>query len=95
LFAFTIPPLRERREDVRLLVNYFLKKFARDQQTQPKSVSTSVIKNPGALSLAGQRARNWRTWFAAPLVVSKGDAILLSELPPEIASQAQLLLLAL
>ena len=23
-----IPPLRERREDVRLLVNYFLKKFA-------------------------------------------------------------------
>src|SRR5438445_3911887 len=27
-----IPALRERREDSRLLVNYFLKKFARDQQ---------------------------------------------------------------
>src|SRR6185295_10753123 len=35
-----IPPLRERREDVRLLVNYFLKKFARDQQTAPKSISS-------------------------------------------------------
>src|SRR5205814_1161587 len=39
-----IPPLRERREDVRLLVNYFLKKFARDQEGAPKSISTGVIK---------------------------------------------------
>src|SRR5271168_3572843 len=27
-----IPPLRDRREDIPLLVNYFLKKFAREQQ---------------------------------------------------------------
>src|SRR5205085_11397472 len=39
-----IPPLRERREDVRLLVNYFLKKFARDQKNAPKSISSGVIK---------------------------------------------------
>src|ERR1044071_9203378 len=39
-----IPPLRERREDVRLLVNYFLNKFAHEQQSQPKSVSGGVIK---------------------------------------------------
>src|SRR5260370_4316086 len=39
-----IPPLRERREDVRLLVNYFLKKFARDQESAPKSISNGVIK---------------------------------------------------
>src|ERR1043166_514226 len=39
-----IPPLRERRDDVRLLVNYFLKKFARDQETAPKSISAGVIK---------------------------------------------------
>src|SRR3954469_19247192 len=35
-----VPALRERREDIRLLVNYFLKKFARDQETAPKSIST-------------------------------------------------------
>src|SRR6266850_1602887 len=39
-----IPPLRERREDIRLLVNYFLKKFARDQQRSPKSVTAGVGK---------------------------------------------------
>src|SRR3974377_1560077 len=39
-----IPPLRERREDIRLLVNYFLKKFARDEERTPKSITSSVIK---------------------------------------------------
>src|SRR5437016_7642382 len=37
-----IPPLRDRREDIRLLVNYFLKKFARDQQRNPKSITAGV-----------------------------------------------------
>src|ERR1043166_35251 len=35
----SIPPLRDRKEDIRLLVNYFLKKFARDQQRAPKSIA--------------------------------------------------------
>src|SRR6201984_393898 len=39
-----IPPLRERREDVRLLVNYFLNKFAKDQPSPPRSISMGVIK---------------------------------------------------
>src|SRR5436190_20548879 len=81
-----IPPLRERREDVRLLVNYFLKKFARDQQTQPKSVSTSVIKTLEHYHWPGN-VRELENVVRRALVVSKGDAILLSELPPEIASQ--------
>src|SRR6185369_1068704 len=33
-----MPPLRERREDIRLLVDYFLRKLAREQGTQPKSL---------------------------------------------------------
>src|SRR5205085_974879 len=39
-----IPALRERRGDIRLLVNYFLKNFAKDQQRPPKSVGPGVIK---------------------------------------------------
>ncbi|HLP78141.1 MAG TPA: sigma-54 dependent transcriptional regulator [Candidatus Paceibacterota bacterium] len=82
-----IPPLRERREDVRLLVNYFLKKFAKDQKSQPKSISTSVIKTLEQYHWPGN-VRELENVVRRALVVSKGDAILLSELPPEIASQS-------
>ena len=39
-----IPPLRERREDIRLLVNYFLKKFAGEQPGPPRSIAPTALK---------------------------------------------------
>src|SRR6267154_2647960 len=39
-----IPSLRERREDIPLLVNYFLKKISREQQQHPKAIAASVLK---------------------------------------------------
>jgi two-component system nitrogen regulation response regulator GlnG len=82
-----IPPLRDRREDVRLLVNYFLKKFARDQETAPKSISSGVIKALEQYHWPGN-VRELENIVRRALVVAKGDAILLSDLPPEIAGQA-------
>jgi nitrogen regulation protein NR(I) len=82
-----IPPLRERREDVRLLVNYFLKKFARDQETAPKSISSGVIKALEGYHWPGN-VRELENIVRRALVVAKGDAILLSDLPPEIAGQS-------
>lgn len=81
-----IPPLRERREDVRLLVNYFLKKFAREQEAPPKSVSSGVIKALEQYHWPGN-VRELENIVRRALVVAKGDAILLSDLPPEIVGQ--------
>ena len=81
-----IPPLRERREDVRLLVNYFLKKFAREAETTPKSISSGVIKALEAYHWPGN-VRELENVVRRALVVAKGDAILLSDLSPEIAGQ--------
>src|SRR6266699_2344689 len=39
-----VPPLRERPDDIPLLVNYFLEKNARELKRPPKSVAASVIK---------------------------------------------------
>src|SRR4051794_18099177 len=82
-----IPPLRERREDVRLLVNYFLKKFAREQQSAPRSISAGVIKALEQYHWPGN-VRELENVVRRALVVAKGDAILLSDLPTEIAGQS-------
>jgi len=74
-----IPPLRERREDIRLLVNYFLKKFA--QKEGPKSISPEVVTALEHYHWPGN-VRELENIIRRALVVAKGDAILVSDLPP-------------
>ena len=81
-----IPPLRERREDIPLLVNYFLKKIAREQQRPPKSIAASVIKTLEKYHWPGN-VRELENVIRRAHVMAKGDAILLSDLPPEISGQ--------
>jgi len=78
-----LPALRERRTDIRLLVNYFLKNFAKDQQGGPKSVGPGLIKALEKYHWPGN-VRELENIIRRALVVAKGDAILLSDLPPEI-----------
>src|SRR5215468_7443845 len=82
-----IPPLRERREDIRLLVNYFLKKFAKDQQHAPKSVGPGVIKALEKYHWPGN-VRELENVFRRALVVAKGEAILVSDLPAEVTGES-------
>lgn len=81
-----IPPLRERREDIPLLVNYFLKKLAHDQKQPPRSVATSVIKALEKYHWPGN-VRELENAIRHAHVMAKGDAILLSDLPNEISGQ--------
>jgi nitrogen regulation protein NR(I) len=81
-----LPPLRDRREDIRLLVNYFLKKFSRDQQRPPKSISPGVIKALEQYHWPGN-VRELENVIQRALVVAKGEAILPADLPPEINGQ--------
>ena len=81
-----IPPLRDRREDVKLLVNYFLKKFARDERGAPKSISSGVIKALEQYHWPGN-VRELENVVRRALVVAKGDAILPGDLPPEMTGQ--------
>ena len=81
-----LPPLRERREDIRLLVNYFLKAFVKDQQHAPKSIAPGVIRALEKYHWPGN-VRELENVLRRALVVAKGDAILLSDLPVEILGQ--------
>ncbi len=82
-----LPPLRERPQDIRLLVNYFLKKLARDTQGPPKSISSGVIKALEKYHWPGN-VRELENVIQRAVVVAKGDVILPGDLPPEIASPA-------
>ena len=81
-----IPPLRERREDIRLLVNYFLRKFAKDQTGPPRSIAPAALKALEKYHWPGN-VRELENVVRRALVMAKGEAILLSELPAEISGQ--------
>jgi len=82
-----LPPLRERREDIRLLVNYFLKKLAKEQNQAPRSIAPSALKALEKHHWPGN-VRELENVIRRALVVAKGDAILPSDLPLEIRGQA-------
>ncbi len=82
-----IPPLRDRREDIPLLVNYFLKKLAHDQKLPPKSVATNVIKALEKYHWPGN-VRELENAIRRAHVMAKGDAILTADLPPEVSGQS-------
>jgi len=81
-----LPPLRERREDVRLLVNYFLKTISQQQQQAPKSISREALDALEKYAWPGN-VRELENIIRRALVVSKGDAILPGDLPPEVLGQ--------
>ncbi len=78
-----MPPLRERRPDIRLLVNYFLKKYALNQKQAPKSIQTEAITALENYNWPGN-VRELENVIQRALVVAKGDSILVADLPVEI-----------
>ncbi|MGD0743528.1 MAG: sigma-54 dependent transcriptional regulator [Verrucomicrobiota bacterium] len=82
-----IPPLRDRRDDIPLLVNYFLEKIAREQQRPPKSIAASVIKALAKYHWPGN-VRELENAIRRAHVLAKSEAILLGDLPPEISGQS-------
>jgi nitrogen regulation protein NR(I) len=81
-----IPPLRERREDVPLLVNYFLKKIAHDQGREPKSIASSAIKALEKYHWPGN-VRELENVIRRAHVVAKSGAILPGDLPGQLTGQ--------
>jgi nitrogen regulation protein NR(I) len=81
-----LPPLRERRDDIRLLVNYFLKTFAKEQQRAPRAIAPSVVRALEKYHWPGN-VRELQNVIHRALVVAKGEAILLGDLPLEVTGE--------
>lgn len=79
-----LPPLRDRRDDIPLLVNYFLEKIAREQSRPPKSFASAAIKLLEKYHWPGN-VRELENAIRRAHVLAKSDAILPGDLPPEIS----------
>ena len=68
VFPITIPPLRERPDDIPMLARYFIDRFCRDLNKKPLMLAPSADRGAARVSLARQRAR------AAELHRARGDS---------------------
>ncbi len=78
-----IPPLRDRREDIRLLVNYFLKKFAQAEKRVTLSIAPDALTALEAYSWPGN-VRELENVIQRAMVVANQQAILINDLPAEV-----------
>ncbi|MDW8310683.1 MAG: sigma-54 dependent transcriptional regulator, partial [Verrucomicrobiales bacterium] len=81
-----LPPLRDRREDIPLLVNYFLKKIAREGGHTPRAIAPNALRALQKYHWPGN-VRELENVIRRAHVLAKGEAILLADLPPEITGE--------
>lgn len=80
-----LPPLRERKEDIRLLVEYFLKKSNISKES--KTITAEALKALEEYPWYGN-VRELENIIRRAIVLSKGNTILLSDLPAEILAHS-------
>jgi two-component system nitrogen regulation response regulator GlnG len=83
-----IPPLRERREDISLLMNHFLSRVATELNVQAKTLRADALEKLEVFAWPGnvRQLENTARWLT---VMASGQEIHLQDLPPEILEAAE------
>jgi formate hydrogenlyase transcriptional activator len=74
VFPIRIPPLRERKEDIPLLVSYFVQKFAKQMQKKIESVSPAVMKGLTAWEWPGN-IRELENFIERAVILTRGKSL--------------------
>ena len=82
-----LPPLRERREDVPILVAHFLAKLARRERRSAATLSPEALKLLNSYTWPGN-VRELENAMERAVAVAKGNVVLPSDLPPEVGGGA-------
>ena len=82
-----LPALRDRQEDIPLLVHYFLRKFSKIYKQAEKSIHQDALQALKIYRWPGN-VRELENVIQRAFVVSKGDIILWSNLPAEVTQDA-------
>lgn len=80
-----LPPLRERKEDIPLLINFLLKKVSKNNQGVAEVVASDAMAALTEYEWPGN-VRELENVMHRSAVLSQGDSILLKDLPSEITT---------
>jgi len=75
-----IPPLRERIEDIPLLVDYFIKKYCTSMNRQPITIDSAALKRLEGFDFPGN-IRELENMIERAIVIGNGKEIHLKDLP--------------
>jgi formate hydrogenlyase transcriptional activator len=74
VFPIRIPPLRERKEDIPLLVSFFVQKLAKQMQKEIESVPSAVMKGLTAWEWPGN-IRELENFIERAVILTRGKAL--------------------
>jgi DNA-binding NtrC family response regulator len=84
-----LPALRERKEDIYLLVDHFMRQFARQYNKPITKIDTQALQILSDYSWPGN-VRELKNCIARSVILSKGPTLTLEDLPQKITSEAGL-----
>jgi formate hydrogenlyase transcriptional activator len=74
VFPIRIPPLRERKEDIPLLVTHFVQKFAKQMQKRILSIPGTTMKALSARDWPGN-IRELENFIERAVILTRGDSL--------------------
>ncbi|HID93509.1 MAG TPA: sigma-54-dependent Fis family transcriptional regulator [bacterium (Candidatus Stahlbacteria)] len=83
VFPIYLPPLRERKEDIPLLVAHFLKKFGKKANKEIKKVTPEAMEALMSYEWPGN-VRELENVIQRAIVLTEGDTIDINQLPMEV-----------
>jgi DNA-binding NtrC family response regulator/ligand-binding sensor domain-containing protein len=82
VFPIEIPPLRERKEDIALLVNHFIKKFSRKLGKDIETIPQNVIDTLQAYHWPGN-VRELENIIERAVIITPGEKLVLGDWLPQ------------
>ncbi|MBI5380012.1 MAG: sigma-54-dependent Fis family transcriptional regulator [Nitrospirae bacterium] len=87
VIPITIPPLRDRQEDIPLLTSHFLRELAEEHGRRPKTIASEALEVLCRYEWPGN-IRELKNLLERLVILSSGSAITASDLPPAFRTSA-------
>jgi DNA-binding NtrC family response regulator len=86
--SIMLPPLRDRTDDIPLLLEHFLKEISENKHTAPKRISPEVVRRLVQYRWPGN-VRDLRNALESMMVLAEGEVLTERDLPERIAEEAR------